>query len=79
MNEDFDRGDNPDMRDLLALRAELTGYLPILARDGKGVEKAKAEKPDLILMDMMMPVMDGWEAAKTLHASHERKTYLFWQ
>jgi two-component system cell cycle response regulator DivK len=66
--------DNPDMRDLLALRVQLTGYLPILASDGKeGVEKAKAEKPDLILMDMMMPVMDGWEAAKTLRASRETK------
>jgi hypothetical protein len=49
--------DNSDMRDLLALRVQLTGYLPILANDGKeGVEKANAEKPDLILMDMMMPV-----------------------
>ena len=41
--------DNPDMRDLLALRVQLTGYLPILASDGKeGVEKANAEKPDFI-------------------------------
>ena len=66
--------DNPDMRDLLALRVQLTGYLPILASDGKeGVEKANVEKPDLILMDMMMPVMDMWEAAKTLRASRETK------
>ena len=66
--------DNPDMRDLLALRVQLTGYLPILASDGKeGVEKANAEKPDLILMDMMMPVMDGWAAARTLRGSRETK------
>jgi DNA-binding response OmpR family regulator len=40
--------DNPDMRDLLALRVQLTGYIPILASHGKeGVEKANAEKPDL--------------------------------
>ena len=66
--------DNPDMRDLLAIRIQLTGYLPILASDGKeGLEKASLEKPDLILMDMMMPVMDGWEAARTLRASRETR------
>jgi CheY-like chemotaxis protein len=62
------------MRDLLALRVQLTGYSPILASHGKeGVEKANAEKPDLILMDMMMPIMDGWEATRTLRASLETK------
>ena len=66
--------DNPDMRDLLALRVQLTGYTPILASDGKeAVEKANAEKPDLILMDMMMPIMDGWQATKALRASREMK------
>ena len=66
--------DNPDMRDLLALRVQLTGYLPVLASDGKeGVEKAKAEKPDLILMHMMMPVMDGWGVAKSFVPSRETK------
>ena len=66
--------DNPDMRELLALRVQLTGYIPILASHGKeGVEKASAERPDLILMDMMMPVMDGWEAARKLRTSCETK------
>jgi two-component system cell cycle response regulator DivK len=66
--------DNPDMRDLLAIRVQMTGYLPVLASHGKeGVEKANAEKPDLILMDMMMPVMDGWETARVLRASRETK------
>ena len=66
--------DNPDMRGLLALRVQVTGYTPILASDGKdAVEKANAEKPDLILMDMMMPVMDGWQATRTLRASRETK------
>ena len=52
--------DNQDMRDLLALRVQLTGYVSIIASHGKeGVEKANAEKPDLILMDMMTPVMDA--------------------
>jgi CheY-like chemotaxis protein len=66
--------DNSDMRDLIALRVQLTGYTPILASHGKeGVEKATAEKPDLILLDMMMPVMDGWEAARALRSSRETK------
>ena len=62
------------MRDLLALRVQLTGYVPVLASHGKeGIEKATAEKPDLILMDMMMPIMDGWEAARVLRASRQTK------
>jgi CheY-like chemotaxis protein len=66
--------DNSDLRDLLALRVQITGYLPVLAGDGKGgVYKANQDKPDLILMDMMMPVMDGWEVARALRASRETK------
>jgi two-component system, cell cycle response regulator DivK len=65
--------DNPDMRDLLALRVQLTGYIPILASHGKeGVEKANAEKPNLILLDMIMPVMDGL-VARRLRANPETK------
>jgi two-component system cell cycle response regulator DivK len=64
------------MCDLLAIRVQLIGYIPIVVSDGKeGVEKANAERPDLILLDMMMPVMAGWEAARILRASRERKTY----
>jgi two-component system, cell cycle response regulator DivK len=66
--------DNPDMRELLTLRVQLRGYRPIVASNGKeGLQKATIEKPDLILMDMMMPIMDGWEAARTLRASRETK------
>ena len=66
--------DNRDMRDLLAHCVQLTGYAPILASHGKeGLEKANAEKPDLILMDMMMPIMDGWQATKALRACRETK------
>jgi two-component system, cell cycle response regulator DivK len=66
--------DNPDMREMLGLILQRLGYIPILASQGKeGVEKAIAEKPNLILMDMMMPVMDGWEAARALRSNPETK------
>ncbi len=53
------------LRDLL----QVSGYLTIEATDGKqGVELAKSKKPDLILMDIMMPVMDGLEATRILKA-----------
>jgi two-component system, cell cycle response regulator DivK len=66
--------DHPDMRDLLALIVERMGYVPVSASEGEeGVEKAIAEKPNLILLDMMMPRMDGGEAARRLRANPETK------
>ena len=66
--------DHSDMRELLTWQIELMGYLPIPAKHGKeGVEKAVAEQPHLILLDIMMPGMDGWEAARTLRANPETK------
>ena len=66
--------DNSDMRDLVCLIVERLFYLPVLACHGKeGLEKAIAEKPQLILMDMRMPVMDGWEAARALRANPDTK------
>lgn len=59
--------DNEDNRDMLSRRLERKGFSVSLAVDGEeGVSKAKAELPDLILMDMSLPVMDGWEATKSL-------------
>lgn len=64
--------DYPDMRDLLGRVLEALGYAVVLASHGKeGLEKAIAEKPNLILMNMMMPIMDGWEAARALRCHPE--------
>lgn len=62
--------DNDDNMYMLTLRFEvLDGYEIVTAKDGvEGVAKAQAEKPDLILMDLNLPVMDGWEATRRLKA-----------
>ncbi len=61
--------DEPDIRELVALILELDGHEVIQARDGQeAVEKAHAEQPDLILMDVRMPRMTGYEACETLKA-----------
>jgi CheY-like chemotaxis protein len=66
--------DYPDMCDLLGRVLEGLGYAVVLASHGKeGLEKAIAEKPNLILMDMMMPIMDGWEAARALRSHPETR------
>jgi two-component system, cell cycle response regulator DivK len=57
--------DNEMNRDILVRRLSRRGYLVVFAVDGRqGVEMARAEKPDIILMDMSLPVMDGWEATR---------------
>jgi two-component system cell cycle response regulator DivK len=54
-------------RDMLSRRLKKRGYEVAIAVDGaEGVEKARAESPDLILMDMSLPVMDGWEVTRIL-------------
>ncbi len=66
--------DHADMRELLIWQIELMGFVAVAAKHGKeAVEKAIAEQPHLILMDIMMPSMDGWEAARALRAKPETK------
>lgn len=62
------------MRDLLAWQVELMGFTAIMAKLGKeGVEKALSEKPALILLDIMMPGMDGLAAAREIRANPQTK------
>jgi len=59
--------DNEMNRDMLSRRLIRRGYDVILAQDGKeALDAAAAQKPDLILMDMSLPVLDGWEATRRL-------------
>jgi len=59
--------DEPDVRRLIEIKLKKAGFEVITAVDGEeGVEKAKAEKPDLILMDVMMPKMDGYTAVEKI-------------
>src|SRR5207249_2469307 len=61
--------DNEMNRDMLSRRLERKGYTITLALDGaEGLQKARAEVPDIILMDMSLPVLDGWEATRQLKA-----------
>lgn len=62
--------DNEMNRDMLSRRLERKGYEVVIAIDGQqGVTMAQAEAPDLILMDMSLPVLDGWAATRQLKAA----------
>jgi|TARA_B100001093_G_scaffold79657_1_gene70964 CheY-like chemotaxis protein len=64
--------DNEMNRDMLSRRLQRREHEILLAFDGKeGLEMMKSEKPDLVLMDMGLPVMDGWEATTTAKADPE--------
>lgn len=59
--------DNEDNRDMLSRRLVRKGYEVLTALDGEqGVALTRAENPDLVLMDMSLPQMDGWEATRQL-------------
>jgi len=66
--------DNEMNRDMLSRRLERKGYTVVMAVDGgEGVEKAESETPDIILMDMSLPVLDGWEATRRVKANPATK------
>ena len=65
--------DNDMNRDMLSRRLMREGFDVVVAEDGaEGVAKALGEQPDIVLMDMGLPVMDGWEATRAIKA--DRRT-----
>src|SRR5450432_2726839 len=66
--------DNEMNRDMLSRRLMKKGYDIVIAIDGaEGVAKASTEHPDLILMDITLPVMNGWDASRAIKASDQTK------
>ncbi len=64
--------DDPDLVEAVSMLLEAEGMEPIAAYGGEeGLAKAKSEKPDLIVLDIMMPDKDGYQVAKELAASEE--------
>ncbi|MGZ4808469.1 MAG: response regulator [Thermoanaerobaculia bacterium] len=66
--------DNEMNRDMLSRRLERKGFKILIAVDGEtGIDVAREQLPDLILMDMSLPVVDGWEATRRLKADDALK------
>jgi CheY-like chemotaxis protein len=66
--------DNEMNRDMLSRRLQKKGYEVVMALDGgAGVDMARREVPDLILMDMSLPVMDGWTATQEIKKTAETR------
>ena len=66
--------DNEMNRDMLSRRLKKRGFDVVMAIDGQqGVDMANAETPDIILLDMSLPVMDGWTAARQLKSDASTK------
>ena len=66
--------DNDDNAYMLARRLRREGYEVVIAADGaKGVDMARSDPPSLILMDLSLPVLDGWEATRRIKAARETR------
>jgi two-component system, cell cycle response regulator DivK len=66
--------DNEMNRDMISRRLSKKGFAVSMAVDGEeGIDKAHAEKPDLILMDLSLPKIDGWEATRRLKAAADTR------
>ena len=66
--------DNEANRDMLTRRLQRRGFVVVFAIDGaEGVAKSKTELPDIVLMDMSLPVMNGWEATRAIKADTTTK------
>jgi len=66
--------DNEDNVYMLTRRLERAGFEVVVASDGEqGIAVARAERPDLILMDLSLPVLDGWEATRRLKSTEETR------
>jgi CheY-like chemotaxis protein len=64
--------DHEEIWDFLSRRLKRRGFEVILGTDGRqGIDKARSERPDLILLDMNLPVVDGWTAARELKSDPE--------
>jgi two-component system cell cycle response regulator DivK len=66
--------DNEDNIFMLKNRLTRAGFTVVIAKDGaQGVDMAASERPDLILMDLGLPMLDGWEATRRIKASPDTK------
>ena len=66
--------DDPDILNIVSMSLEATGYLVHKATNGReAVDLAREHHPDLVLMDMMMPVMSGYEAVKEIKANEQMR------
>jgi len=66
--------DNEMNRDMLSRRLERKGFEVVMAADGQqGIDLAMSEDPDLILMDMDLPIVDGWEATRRVKAGESTR------
>jgi CheY-like chemotaxis protein len=72
--------DNETNADMLGRRLKRAGHETLLATDGRaGVELTRRHRPDLVLMDLSLPIMDGWTAASVIKADAVSRTFRSWR